>query len=71
MVFRTNKQTSWVLAVCSLILMVWDYQMFSNNIDGDTISEITVKNSIRHPIIPFLFGILGGHLFWYQKVSKE
>jgi hypothetical protein len=66
-IFRTHRETAWVLGIVSAILIIWDYFMFSNDIDGDTISEVTLRNSIRHPIIPFLFGVLGGHLFWYQK----
>lgn len=34
---------------------------------GETdIVPLTTVSALAHPVVPFLAGILGGHLFWYQ-----
>lgn len=53
----------WILWVG--IALIFAYEMWSvfNHTPGDTISEKIWKLAI-HPIVPFAFGVLMGHLFW-------
>lgn len=51
----------WVLLVAMIGYEAW--ALFSGN--GQTISEIT-WNLARHPIVPFLVGVLAGHFFWQR-----
>lgn len=30
----------------------------------NTVSQVLLRLSKQYPIIPFLFGVLAGHLFW-------
>lgn len=61
---------------CGLILS-YEIYAFTHEAEHphETISEITWRICTTHPIIPLLFGILGGHLFWqsasvYQGLCK-
>jgi hypothetical protein len=47
------------------VALIFAYEVWSavNNTTGDTISEMIWKIA-KHPIVPFAFGVLMGHLFW-------
>lgn len=32
--------------------------------DKKTISQVIARWAVKHPIIPFVFGVLMGHWFW-------
>lgn len=66
--FKTRFATSWVLILASVILIVWD--LYARQFSGSTISELALSQARSHPVYPFLFGVLGGHLFWPQEVKK-
>jgi len=55
-----------ILAGVSLLLIVWDIYAATNKERGDTISEVVLDFARRHPVIPFLLGVLMGHLLWPQ-----
>jgi hypothetical protein len=54
-----------ILVAVALILIAWDVYVAVNAEEGDTISEVLLFVS-RHPVLPFVFGVLAGHLFWPQ-----
>lgn len=62
------------IAVVVISIAVYDTIMAVNNIEGDTISEITLAWAMKHPISVLCLGMaLGtviGHIFWPQFVSK-
>jgi len=60
-----KKVTITILLVCAAILIGWDIYVAANKESGDTISEILLWVS-RHPVFPFAFGVIMGHLFWPQ-----
>jgi len=68
---KTNLKTAWVIGITMVILIILDIYMWNNGIPGDTISEITIRNAMRHPIIPFIWGVIMGHLFWPQRIYLE
>jgi hypothetical protein len=59
--------TVWVIGLVAGIIIVFDVCMAKRG-KGDTISDVILGNSLRYPVIPFLFGVLMGHLFWPQVV---
>jgi hypothetical protein len=66
----TKTWTLIFMAAILVAIIVYDTVMATNGIKGDTISEITLRYAIKHPISIFCFGmgfgILFGHLFWPQ-----
>jgi hypothetical protein len=65
----TKKITILLLLAVIVILGGWDIYVAANAHSGDTISEIVLAASIERPIIPFVLGVVCGHLFWPQ--TKE
>lgn len=63
----SKKITIVLLLLCAAGLIGWDIYAAANSIKGDTISEVLLSSSINHPILPFAFGIIFGHLFWPQR----
>lgn len=58
--------TIGILAVVTILLIAWDVYAATNKERGDTISEVVLAFARRHPVIPFLMGVLMGHLLWPQ-----
>ena len=65
----TKFTTLWVLAVTAAILIAWDGYAAMSPTDA-TISAVFLNFS-KHPIIPFVMGVLMGHLFFPQMVDKN
>lgn len=69
--FKTRWRTSWILAIIVLALIGWDvYAAFFTGGVGGTISEVVLGFARKHPIVPFLFGVVSGHLLWPQEVKE-
>lgn len=65
--FRTRWRTMWVIGVVVAALILWDvYAAFFTAGAGDTISEVVLGWARAHPVVPFLAGVLAGHLLWPQ-----
>lgn len=58
--------TIGILAGVTVLLIAWDIYAAANKERGDTISEVVLGFARRHPVIPFLLGVLAGHLLWPQ-----
>ena len=52
----------WVLTAGLLVYEAW--AVFNREV-GDTISEI-IWGLAKRPIVPFVFGLVMGHLFWQR-----
>jgi uncharacterized membrane protein YhdT len=66
----TKFGTVWVIGLCAVVLIGWDiYAAMSPN--QPTISALTLNFALAHPILPFLTGVLAGHLFWPQQVKGD
>jgi len=66
MIISTKLVTVIVMVVAVIVLIVWDIVVAVNPTPGDTISEITLNFARNHPVVPFIVGIVCGHLFWPQ-----
>jgi hypothetical protein len=61
------KKTIIRLSILAAIVIGWDIFLANNAPDGDTISESVLYVAHRHPALPFILGVIMGHLFWPQK----
>ena len=69
MEFKTRFTTVWIIGVAAATLIGWDLYVWQ--VPNGTISEVVLGWARLHPIVPFLFGVLMGHLFWPQVETKE
>ena len=67
----TRKLTLWGLIAFVAILIVYDIAIYITPPSGDTISEVVLGLARQHPVIPFLLGVLGGHLCWPQWIAAK
>lgn len=67
--FKTSFKTTWVILAVALLLGAWD--IWARSSPGGTISEVILSSARQSPLLPFLFGVLCGHLFWPQQVTKS
>jgi hypothetical protein len=68
----TNKQKTLLgIGIGVVAYAIWDTFLASNERKGDTISEVTLAESRKLPVIPFAVGIVAGHLFWPQEVQAS
>lgn len=67
---KTIKPTHWALIVVSLGLIGADFYWATNSVPADTISEVILFYARKYTAIPFLFGVLFGHLLWPQFVKE-
>jgi hypothetical protein len=56
--------TKIVLLLAAIILIVYDIVVYVWGGPEATLSLVVVKLSAEYPLIPFLAGLLCGHLFW-------
>jgi hypothetical protein len=56
--------TKLILGATALALIGWDIWVFVRPPSGDTLSEVIRRWATEHPVLPFAFGVLMGHLFW-------
>lgn len=66
-----RKATVAILLAVVAILIGWDiYVAVSESAvapgAGGTISEVTLAFAQHHPVLPFLIGVVCGHLLWPQ-----
>lgn len=61
-----RRITILLLSIAIVVLGGWDIYVAVNDANGDTISEIVLAASVQRPIIPFVLGVICGHLFWPQ-----
>lgn len=59
-----------VVAICILIflaILIWDWWLYHDDVERNSISQIVIDASHRHPFVPailgFLIGLLFGHLW--------
>lgn len=65
---NTKTITISVMLLGIIAWIGWDIYVATNSIRGDTISEITLGVSYSWSIIPFMGGVLVGHLWWPSTV---
>lgn len=53
----------YILLGIMILLGIWDIFLVTDKVKSNTISWRTRKNGKRTLLIPFYFGVLGGHFF--------
>jgi len=66
---RVVNITIAVIIMATTILVGWDIVVALNDVKHDTISRVLQAWAFEFPVIPFLWGILGGHWFWPRKTA--
>lgn len=59
--------TSIVIIVVSILVIIFDIYLATNKHAGDTISDVLLGWAYKVSIVPYLAGILMGHLFIPRK----
>ena len=67
----TKFITTVFIIATTLIVIAYDIFIVIEPSRGDTISRMLLTFSYRYPVIPWLWGILSGHLFWHLKVRDK
>lgn len=65
-----KKITKWFILISIAIILVYDLIAFLSHQDA-TISEQIWFWSGKFPVVPFLGGLLCGHLFVPQYIEKK
>jgi hypothetical protein len=65
------KATPIVLALSIGALFLYDLYALSALGWDETISVSVLQLSKKYPIVPFLAGLVCGHLFWSQEPAHE
>ena len=64
------KISKWLVLIVAGVITVWDlYAQFTGG-TGGTISNAIWLWSKDNQILPFMFGVLMGHLFWQVEKPK-
>ncbi len=58
------KLAKIILLTISLVTFVAYEALAYYSHGADTVSEVIWRASTKHPVIPFMIGLLAGHLFW-------
>jgi hypothetical protein len=61
---KLRKITAILLAVFTVILLVWDIDVANNDVRDDTVSELLRDISYNWWTLPFVLMGIMGHLFW-------
>lgn len=68
---KSIKPTHWALIIVSACLIAADIYWATDSTPGNTISEVILLYAKRYTVIPFLFGVMFGHLLWPQFLKKD
>lgn len=67
----TRKVTITILIAMTLALIGYDsWVQLAHPSQGATVSEIVFYFAQRHPVLPFLIGVVAGHLLWGSRPEK-
>jgi len=58
-----------ILVLCAVGILVGAYDLYAGFFfpPGGTVSEVILDFARKYPIVPFLMGLLCGHLVWPQR----
>jgi len=66
-----RKATIIIIILAIVILGGYDIIAYVRGGSEATISFILLQASRKNPVIPFAFGFLMGHLFWYNSGGEK
>jgi hypothetical protein len=62
--------TILILIVVTLLLIAWDVYAYLAAGSQATISRVVLDWAGHHPVLPFLIGVVAGHLLWPQRLRR-
>jgi hypothetical protein len=65
----TRVITQALVVVTVIVWVAWDFWAFHRGGDPATESDV-IRGWARHPLIPFVVGVLMGHLFFCECGGK-
>ena len=65
-----GRKTMWGVLAVTAGLIVWDIFLLHDGVENTTISAV-LRITSRLLGIPFAFGILAGHVFWYKDGPRD
>jgi hypothetical protein len=64
------KLTKYFTVALVLIVAIFDVYVMAKGGTEASISHLLITVSYKYPFVPFLFGVLCGHLFWRMRDTK-
>jgi len=68
---NTKLITAIIVIAATLGLIGWDIWVVVEPTPGDTISEVFLGFTYRHPFVAFALGVLCGHLTWPRTFNSD
>lgn len=62
-----NAYVAGGIALLTIIVFLFDFFADSERGNYPTVSAILLATAQKHPVVPFLLGLLCGHLIWPQS----
>lgn len=56
--------TSYIITICGCAMLIYNLIMEMNKAPNDTIGAICTRAAANNIFLPFLMGLVAGHLFW-------
>jgi hypothetical protein len=53
------------------IIAIYDIWIMAKGGTESSISHMIIVASYKYPLVPFMFGIVCGHLFWRMRYTAE
>jgi hypothetical protein len=66
-----RKITAWVIVIVTVLGSAYDVWVEQTYGSEATISWVTWTAAKAYPVIPLVFGIVAGHLFWVQQTGRK
>jgi len=67
----TRTITLWAMLGATVAILGYDVVVATNDVTGDTISEISRDLASAWFSLPFAWGVVVGHLFWPAKEVRQ
>ncbi len=67
-----NKKifTIIILLGTAVLLIGWDIYVYFAGDKVDLITSVIWSTSRNHPVVPFMVGVVMGHLFWGRGIDE-
>lgn len=59
----TPDRVLLIIGIATLAILIFDAFLYSDNVERNSITQVTIDYSKKYPLIPFLWGFLIGHFY--------
>ena len=64
------RATTDFIAIILFVIFAYDAYAVARWGHSGTISAVLLKYAYKYPVVPFLIGLIMGHLFWPNMASR-